>query len=121
MTDDDWELYVDGNALVADFPAGMSTDESVFAEVNEEFERLATDPEVDTHISVVGMDKPLNSDVFEKAQEAARVGTEHGITTWIAVSEDIKKTAMKSEIGDIEGVDVHTAATVDEGLELASE
>jgi hypothetical protein len=121
MSDADWRLYVEGNALVADFPADMPTDESVFAAVNEEFEKLATDPAVDTHISVVGMDSPLNSGVFEKAQEAARAGTEHGITTWIAVSEDIKKTAMKGEIGSIDGVDVHTASDLDEALALASE
>jgi hypothetical protein len=93
----------------------------VFAAVNEEFERLAADPDVDTHVSVLRMDSPLSSGVFEKAQEAATVGVEHGITTWIAVSEGIKGQAMKSEIGSIEGVDIETASTVDEALALASE
>jgi len=118
---DNWDVYVEDNALVADFAADISTDESVFAAVNEEFERLATDPDVDTHISVLRMDSPLSSGVFERAKEAATVGVDHDIHTWIAVSEGIKGHAMKSEIGNIEGVDVETASTVDEALALAAE
>lgn len=118
---DNWDLYVEDNALVADFAADISTDESVFAAVNEAFERLAADPDVDTHISVLRMDSPLSSGVFEKAREAATVGVEHDIDTWIAVSEGIKGHAMKSEIGTIEGVDIETASTVDEALALAAE
>jgi len=114
-----WQLYVEDNALIAEFPEGMPTDEDVFAEVNEEFERLANQPGVDTHISVLRMDSPLNSGIFEKAQEAARAGTEHGITTWIAVSADIKNKALKSKVGSIPGVETDTADDVEEALELA--
>ncbi|QLH81814.1 hypothetical protein [Halosimplex pelagicum] len=114
-----WQLYVEENVLVADFPADMETNESVFAAVNEEFERLASREEVDTHVSVMGMDAPLNSDVFEKAQEAAAVGTEFGITTWILVSEGIKNRALQSKVGTIEGVDTEVASSVDEAMELA--
>ncbi|SEW21372.1 hypothetical protein [Halobacterium jilantaiense] len=118
---DNWDVYVEDNALVADFAADISTDEAVFAAVNEEFERLAADPDVDTHISVLRMDSPLSSDVFGKAKEAATVGVDHDIHTWIAVSEGIKGHAMTSEIGSIEGVDVETASTLDEALALAAE
>lgn len=116
----DWELYVEENALIADFPAGMPTDEEVYAEVNEQFEQLASQSDVDTHISVLGMDSPLNSDVFEKAQEAADIGTEFGITHWIIVSEGIKNMALNSQIDEISGVESETAETVEEALELAT-
>jgi hypothetical protein len=118
---DNWDVYVEDNALVADFAADISTDESVFAAVNEEFERLAADPDVDTHLSVLRMDSPLNSDVFEKAREAAAVGVDHGIHSWITVSEGIKSHALKSEVGTIEGVEIETASTVEEALALADE
>ncbi|WP_459192572.1 hypothetical protein [Halosimplex sp. J119] len=117
----DWRLYVEENALIADFPEDLETSESVFAAVNERFEELAPQPEVDTHISVMRMDSPLNGEVFEKAREAARVGTEFDITTWILVSEDIKNRALQSKIGSIEGVETAVAASVDEALELAQE
>lgn len=116
----DWRLYVEENALVADFPADMETTESVFAAVNERFEELAAQSEVDTHISVMRMDSPLNGEVFEKAREAARVGTEFGITTWILVSDDIKNRALQSKIGSIEGVETDVASSVDEAMELAT-
>lgn len=117
----DWQLYVEDNALIAEFPEGMATDEDVFAAVNEEFERLAAKPGVDTHISVLRMDAPLNSDVFEKAQEAARAGTANDITTWITVSADIKNKALKSQVGGIPGVETATATDLDEALELAGQ
>lgn len=116
----DWRLYVEDNAIVADFPAEMETNEAVFAAVNEEFERLASRESVDTHVSVMGMDAPLNSDVFEKAQEAAAVGTEFGISTWILVSDGIKNRALQSKVGAIEGVETEIAATVDEAMALAA-
>ena len=98
----------------------METNEAVFAAVNEEFERLASRESVDTHVSVMGMDAPLNSDVFEKAQEAAAVGTEFGISTWILVSDGIKNRALQSKVGAIEGVETEIAATVDEAMALAA-
>ncbi|QLH77863.1 hypothetical protein HZS55_11385 [Halosimplex rubrum] len=115
----DWRLYVEENVIVADFPAGMETTESVFAAVNEEFERLASQESVDTHVSVMGMDAPLNSDVFEKAQAAAAAGTEFGITTWVLVSDGIKNRALQSKVGNIEGVETELASSVDEAMDLA--
>lgn len=119
MSRTDWQLYVEDNALIAEFPTEMPTDGDVFAAVNEEFERLAVDPDVDTHISVLGMDSPLNGDVFEKAREAARAGTEYDITRWITVSEGIKNMALRSKVGNIPGVETDTATDLDEALELA--
>jgi len=120
MSDRDWQLYVEDNALVAEFGENIDTTEDVFAAVNERFEELAVDPDVDTHISVLGMKSPLSGEVFEKAQEAARAGTEHGINTWIVVSDGIKNKALKSQVGQIEGVDIETVGSVDEALSLAA-
>jgi len=117
---DDWNMYIDGSAVVIEFEAGIETTSEVFARVNEKFEEVAPRPDVDTHISVLEMESPLSGEVFEKAQEAARAGTEHGITTWIIVSEGIKNKALKSQVGQIEGVDIETVATVDEALALAN-
>jgi len=120
MTTGDWELYVEGNALIAEFGADIETKAEVFAAVNERFEELATSHDVDTHISVLNMDSALSGEVFEKAQEAAKAGTEYGITNWIIVSEDIKKMALKSKVGEIPGVDIETVDTVDEALGVAT-
>lgn len=119
MSQADWQLYVEDNALIAEFPEDMPTEDEVFAAVNEEFERLAVQPGVDTHISVMNMEAALNGEVFEKAQEAARAGTEYDITTWITVSDGIKKMALESKVGDIPGVQTETADDMDEALALA--
>jgi len=119
MTAQDWQLTVEDNAVIIEFEADIETTSEVFAQVNEEFEEAATRPGVDTHISVLGMESPMSGEVFEKAQEAAQAGTEHGITTWIIVSEGIKNKALKSQVGQIDGVDIETVATVDEALALA--
>lgn len=120
MATDDWEMYVEGSAVIAEFGADIDTKAEVFAAVNERFEELATDPDVDTHISVLEMDAALSGEVFEKAQEAAKAGTEYGITNWIIVSDDIKKMALKSKVGEIPGVDIETVDTVDEALGVAA-
>ena len=115
----DWQLYIEDNAIVAEFPADLELEDEVFKEVNEQFEEMASQPAIDTHISVLRMESPLNSDVFSRAQEAADVGTEFGITDWIIVSEGIKNMALKSQVGEISGVDIRTADTLDEAIEMA--
>jgi len=120
VTTDDWSLYVEENALIAEFGADIETKEEVFAAVNERFEELATDPAIDTHVSVLKMESALNGEVFEKAQEAAEAGTEYGIANWIIVSDDIKKMALKSKIGEIPGVDIETVDSLDEALRVAA-
>lgn len=119
MVDQSPEMYVEENALVAEFPPDMRMDETAFAEVNEEFQRLATQDSVDTHITVLEMDDPMGSGVFEKAKEAAHAGKQHGITTWIAVSDDIKSLAVSGRVGDIPGVEAQAASDFDEAMELA--
>jgi hypothetical protein len=112
-------LYVTDNVLVAEFPADMPLEDEVFAAVNERFEALAARPEVDTHVSVLHMASPLNSDVFERAQEAAAAGREFDITTWIIASEDVKNLALSGQVRDIDGVGVSKADSKAEALERA--
>ncbi len=97
----DWELYVEDNVLVADFGAGMPSDESEYAKVNEQFERLAARSEVDAHVSVLQMEASLNGDVFEKAKEAAKVGTDYGVDRWAIVSDGIKSLALKGKVAEM--------------------
>jgi hypothetical protein len=120
MVNVDEILTVEQNALIADFPPEMPIEDKVFAEINERFEELADKPQVDTHISVLRMESPMNTDVFERAQEAAEAGTEFDITNWIIVSEGIKKRALEGKIGEIPGVETATANTKAEALELAT-
>lgn len=121
MVDPEEILFVEENVIIAEFPPEMDLEDEIFAQVNERFENLATQDHVDTHISILQMDDPMNSDVFERAQEAARAGTEYGITTWITVSDGIKKMALGSQIEEIDGVETHTADTKAEAMELATE
>ena len=117
----DWKLYTEENVLVADFGADVEVADETFAAVNEQFEELATQSAVDTHVSVLRMESPLSSDVFDRAREAARVGTEFGIDEWIVVSEGIKKMALRSKVDDIDGVTADTADSVEEALAAASD
>jgi hypothetical protein len=112
-------LYVDENVLVAEFPADMPLLDEVFAAVNERFESLAEQSQVDTHVSVLNVESALNSDVFGRAQEAAEAGKAFGITNWIIVSEDIKSLALSGKVRDIEGVATMKAETMEEAFELA--
>jgi hypothetical protein len=120
MTDSDWRLYVEQNALIAEFPEGMPSEKSEYEKVNREFEQLATRDGVDAHISVLNMDAALNEDVFEKAREAAEIGTEYGIEKWAIVSADIKSMALNSKIKNVPGVETTTAETKADALEWAS-
>lgn len=120
MVDTEDILYVEENALIAEFPPEMELKDEIFAQVNERFEELATQSHVDTHISVLRMEDPMDSDVFSRAQEAAEAGTEYGITTWITVSDGIKKMALGSQIKEIDGVETKTAETKAEAIELAA-
>lgn len=121
MAEANWQLYVDGSALVAEFPEGMPTDPDEFAKVNEQFEELARRPAVDAHISVLNMEKALNKGVFGKAQEAARVGTEFGITRWAIVSDGIKNLALKSRVEEVADVETMTTDDMNEALAWAKD
>lgn len=114
-------LYVEENVLVAEFPPDMNVEGERFAEIHEEFASLVQRPSVDTHVTVLQMADPMGSDVFEQGKEGAKVGAEHGVTTWIAVSEDIKKMALSARFDDIEGVTVETADTKQEAMKLAKQ
>ncbi|GCF13646.1 hypothetical protein Harman_15810 [Haloarcula mannanilytica] len=113
-------LYVEENVLIAEFPADMELTDEIFAKVNERFEELASQSAVDTHISNLQMEGSLNNDVFARAQEAAEAGKEFGITNWIIVSEDIKKMALKSKVGEIPGVDISLVDTRPEAMDIAT-
>jgi len=115
----DWELYVEDNVVVANFSDGMPSDAEEYAKVNEQFEKLAAQGGVDAHLSLLNMSSSLNKDVFEKAKEAAEVGTEYGITKWAIVSKGIKSMALSSQVKDVPGVDVETYNNEDEALAWA--
>ncbi|WP_134670980.1 hypothetical protein [Halorussus marinus] len=121
MTESEWELYVEGNTLVAHFTAGMPADEAEFAKVNERFEELATDGEVTAHISFVEMEEALHEGVYEKAAEAARVGKSYGITKWAMVSDGIKSMAVASSVGDIPDIETETFSDYEAALEWTTE
>jgi hypothetical protein len=117
MTDSEWRLYVEGNAVIAEFPEGMPSEESEYEKVNERFEQLATRNGVDAHISVLNMDAALNEEVFEKAKEAAEIGIDFGIDKWAIVSDGIKSMALESQVTEIPDVQTTTADDIDEALE----
>lgn len=114
-------LHRTDNVIIAEFPEDMELDDETFAAVNERFEELASRSAVDTHISNLQMEASLSSDVFARAQEAAKAGKQFGITNWIIVSEDIKNMAVKSKIDEIPGVDISLADTKAEAMGLATE
>ncbi|MXV61778.1 hypothetical protein GS429_06805 [Natronorubrum sp. JWXQ-INN-674] len=115
----EWSLYVEDGVVIAEFPEGMPTERSEFEKVNQRFETLASRPDVHAHLSWLKMDKALSKDVFEKAQEAAKMGLEYDITKWVMVSDGIKNMALRSKISDISGVETNTANTFSEGMEWA--
>lgn len=121
MVDIEQVLYVEQNVLVAEFPEEMEISDEMFERVNERFAELAARSNVDTHISALQMDASLNGEMFARAQEAAESGKQFGITTWIIVSEGIKNMALRSKVGEIEGVDIETVETKAEAMELAAE
>jgi hypothetical protein len=121
MTTTDWELYVEDNVLVANFADGMPSDADEYAKVNEQFESLAAQGGVDAHLSLLNMSSSLNKDVFEKAKEAAEVGSEYGISKWAVVSEGIKSMALSSQVRDVPDVDVETFNNEADALEWATQ
>ncbi|MCU4926366.1 hypothetical protein OB905_10270 [Halobacteria archaeon AArc-dxtr1] len=120
-TDGDWELYVREGVVVAEFPEGMPSERSEYEEVNRQFEELASRSDAHAHLSWLKMDAALTVDVFEKATEAAAMGTDHGITKWVMVSDGIKNLALRSQINDVPGVETHVADSFEEGMEWATQ
>ncbi|MEA1932143.1 MAG: hypothetical protein U9O06_11430 [Euryarchaeota archaeon] len=117
----DWELYVEDGVVVANFSDGMPSDAEEYTKVNEQFEELAAQGGVNAHLSLLNMSSSLNKDVFEKAKEAAEVGTEYGITKWAIVSDGIKSMALSSQVKDVAGVDVETFNNEADALAWAAE
>jgi hypothetical protein len=121
VVDPNQVFTVEENVLIADFPAETDVSDDMFERVNERFETLACRSDVDTHVSILQMDDALNSEMFSRAQEAAEAGKAFGITTWIVVSEGIKKMALRSQVEAVSGVEIETVDTREEAMELAAQ
>lgn len=120
MQDSEWKLWVDENVLYAKFPEGMPAEETEFLRINERFEELAEEEQVDAHVSIIQMESSLPKEVVEKAAEAAKAGKPHGITKWALVSNGIKGMAFASSVKKIEGIDAKSFKDVDEAEDWAT-
>jgi hypothetical protein len=113
---DGWEMYVDGEVLVAEF-----TDWRVFEDpetVRTAFEELVRQPAVTAHVVHMDFDRIPGDRMLKAATLAAESGVDHGLERWAAVADGIERLTVKSRV-DVAGLDVLATDDVTEAMRWA--
>jgi len=106
---DGWTVEVDDGVMVWEFLPGMEL--SAFGEeAYETFEALLDREQVSAMVTVVELDDPFSSEVFDVWERSAQRASEAGIERWAVVAEGIKTNSLR---GKVETGDLETLTTED--------
>ena len=112
----EWEMYVEGNVVVAAF-----TDRAAFEEIEQierSFHELIQRPAVTAHVAHMDLDNPPGNKMLDGAADAADLGVEHGLEKWAAVADGIERMAVKKRV-DRPELDVIKEAAFEAAMEWA--
>jgi hypothetical protein len=106
---DGWTVEVDDGVMIWEFLPGMEL--STFGEeAYETFEALLDREQVSAMVTVVELDDPFSSEVFDVWERSAQRASEAGIERWAVVTEGIKTISLR---GKVETGDLETLTTED--------
>jgi hypothetical protein len=99
----DWDVRVEDDTVVVELPEGVELDRKTGQQINEQFFAATGQPHVDSVLTLLRVEEPLDSGLFEEVQRGADRAAADGVTRWaIQVRERIKGMAFQSNIEDLE-------------------
>ena len=98
-----WEVSFDGDTLTVELPADLELDEETGAAINEEFVRTLERENVRNTLTLLRVENPLSSGVFDAVQAAADAAVDNGVSKWaVVVERKVKGMAFQSKLSGVE-------------------
>jgi hypothetical protein len=101
--DDTYDVRVEGDTVVVELPAGLELDKETGERINREFAEAVRTPEATSQLTLLNVEDPLDSGLFEEVKKGGKLAADNGITRWaIVVTERIKGMAFESKLDGLE-------------------
>jgi hypothetical protein len=99
----DWDVRVEDGTAVVELPAGIELDRETGEAINEAFAEAVARPTTDGVLTLLRVEDPLGSGLFEEVQEGARLAAENGIDRWaVTVERRVKGMAFENQVEGLE-------------------
>ena len=98
-----WDVRIEGSTVVVELPAGIELDRETGQRINERFFESVGQTGVDSVVTLLRVEDPLGSGLFDEVQRGAQRAAAEGVTRWaIHVREKIKGMAFESNIDGLD-------------------
>jgi hypothetical protein len=99
----EWEVRIEDSTVVVELPDGIELDRQTGRQINEQLFDAVEQDTVDSVLTLLRVEDPLSSGLFEEVQRGADRAAAAGVTRWaIHVETKIKGMAFESKISDLE-------------------
>jgi len=110
-----WDVRVENTTVVVELPKGLDLDGEAGKQINEAFAEAVSKPQAGSVLTLLRVENPMGSGLFEEVKRGADLAAKHGIDRWaIAVEKQIKGMAFES---NIDGLDTSVFADEEEARE----
>ena len=98
-----YDVRVEDSTVVVELPSGIELDKQTGARINQEFAEAVQTPGATSQLTILNVDDPLDSGLFEEVKKGGELAVDNGITRWaIVVTEQIKGMAFESKLNGLE-------------------
>jgi hypothetical protein len=99
----DWEVRVEDGTVVVDLPADLELDQETGKAINEQFVGAVARDDVDSALTLLAVEDPLSTGVFDEVKTGAKAAAENGVTDWaIVVETKVKGMAFQSQLDELD-------------------
>jgi hypothetical protein len=99
----DWDVRIEGSTVIVELPAGIELDQQTGQKINEQFFDAVERPSVDSVLTLLRVEDPLGSGLFEEVQRGADRAAAEGVGRWaIHVETKVKGMAFESKITELD-------------------
>jgi hypothetical protein len=98
-----WTVRIEDTTVVVKLPDGIELDQETGQRINEQFFDAVEQPHVDSVLTLLRVEDPLSSGLFEEVQRGADRAAAAGVVRWaIHVETRIKGMAFESKLDDLD-------------------
>jgi hypothetical protein len=114
---DGWTVEVDGNVMIWEFLPGMSLEDFGDA-AYETFEEILDTTDLHGMVTVVKLDDPFTSEVFEVWERSAQRADAAGLERWAVVADGVKALSLRGKVNTA-GLETFTTEDRTDAVEWA--
>ncbi|MCU4926075.1 hypothetical protein OB905_08760 [Halobacteria archaeon AArc-dxtr1] len=89
--------------VVVDLPKGLELTGETGKQINDEFAEAVAKPSTDAVLTLLNVENPLSSGVFDEVKRGAAMAEQSGIDRWaIVVTQRVKGMAFDSSLDELD-------------------